>query len=194
MDSPLPQKYLQIQIQDNLKHDIRIENAELERYSFLPVLETCFWDLYSGSFYNEDDPSDILKPDYIDDMVIRHNGGMRTVCSMDSSRGHLDLVDDIRDAKICSLAWRAPTQFREPNEIKKLDQDERYVVEIGSWNETVTTGRVPVTIKEHDQGTWLIIIGVGLLFSFLVVELCCHPQFGAEVPYCEAKIAVEQCA
>ena len=83
-------------------------------------------------------------------MVIRHNGGMRTVCSMDSSRGHLDLVDDIRDAKICSLAWRAPTQFREPNEIKKLDQDERYVVEIGSWNETVTTGRVPVTIKEHD--------------------------------------------
>jgi hypothetical protein len=35
------QKYLQIQIQDNLKHDIRIENAELERYSFLPVLETC---------------------------------------------------------------------------------------------------------------------------------------------------------
>jgi hypothetical protein len=32
MDSPLPQKYLQIQIQDDLKYDVRIENAELERY------------------------------------------------------------------------------------------------------------------------------------------------------------------
>jgi hypothetical protein len=69
---------------------------------------------------------------------------------MDSSQGHLDLVDDVRDAKICSLTWRASTQFGEPNEIKKLDQDERYVVDIGSWNETVTTGRVPVTIKEYD--------------------------------------------
>lgn len=32
MDSPLPQKYLQIQIQDDLKYDVRIENAKLERY------------------------------------------------------------------------------------------------------------------------------------------------------------------
>ncbi|KAJ5534922.1 hypothetical protein N7527_001176 [Penicillium freii] len=134
MDSPLPQKYLQIQIQDDLKYDVRIENAKLE----------------SGKFYNEDDPSDILKSDDVDDMVIRHNGGIRTVCSMDGSRGHLDLVDDVRDAKICSLSWKASTQYAAPNEIKKLDQDERYVVDIGSWEETVTTGRVPVTVKEPD--------------------------------------------
>jgi hypothetical protein len=38
-------------------------------------------------------------------------------------------------------------------ELSNQKRDERYVVEIGSWNETVTTGRVPVTIKEHDQGT-----------------------------------------
>ncbi|KOS48091.1 hypothetical protein ACN38_g890 [Penicillium nordicum] len=134
MDSPLPQKYFQIQIQDDLKYDVRIENAELE----------------NGKFYNEDDPSDILKNDDVDDMVIRHNGGIRTICSMDGSRGHLDLVDDVRDAKICSLAWKASTQFAAPNEIKKLDQDERYVVDIGNWHETVTTGRVPVTVKEQD--------------------------------------------
>ncbi|KAJ5837195.1 hypothetical protein N7447_003221, partial [Penicillium robsamsonii] len=134
MDSPLPQKYLKIQIQDDLKYDVRVENAELER----------------GKFYNEDDGSDILKADDVDDMIIRHNGGIRNVCSMDESEGHLDLVDDVRDTKICSLTWRASTQLREPNEIKKLDQDERYIVDIGRWNESVTTGCVPVTIKEPD--------------------------------------------
>ena len=43
MDSPLPQKYLQIQIQDDLKYDVRIENAKLERYFLfpLPVWEIC---------------------------------------------------------------------------------------------------------------------------------------------------------
>jgi hypothetical protein len=37
MASSLSQKSLQIQIQDDLKYDIRIENAKLERY-FLPCL------------------------------------------------------------------------------------------------------------------------------------------------------------
>lgn len=36
MESPLPQKYFQIQIQDDLKYDVRIENAELEKYSLFP--------------------------------------------------------------------------------------------------------------------------------------------------------------
>lgn len=44
MDSPLPQKYLQIQIQDDLKYDVRIENAELERYFLLP---SSFGDVFS---------------------------------------------------------------------------------------------------------------------------------------------------
>jgi hypothetical protein len=40
MDIEMAQKYIQIQIQDDLKYDIRIENAELERYlSFLSVQE-----------------------------------------------------------------------------------------------------------------------------------------------------------
>ena len=40
MDIEMAQKYNQIQIQDDLKYDIRIENAELERYfTFLSVLK-----------------------------------------------------------------------------------------------------------------------------------------------------------
>ena len=129
----------------------KTQNLKGTSFFPLPVWETCVLRyLHSGKFYNEDDPSDILKSDDVDDMVIRHNGGIRTVCSMDGSRGHLDLVDDVRDAKICSLSWKASTQYAAPNEIKKLDQDERYVVDIGSWKETVTTGRVPVTVKEPD--------------------------------------------
>jgi hypothetical protein len=105
--------------------------------------------MHSGQFYREDDRSDILTSDDVDDMVIRHNGGIRTVCSMYGSQGSIDLVDDVRDARICSLAWKAPMQPGERNEFKKLHHDTRYMVEIGKWNESGTMGAVPVTIKEQ---------------------------------------------
>ncbi|CAG7938072.1 unnamed protein product [Penicillium nalgiovense] len=134
MASSLSQKSLQIQIQDDLKYDIRIENAKLE----------------SGKFYNEDDQNDVLTSEDVDDMVIRHNGGIRSVCSMDGSRGSIDLVDDVRDAKICNLTWRASPEGGERNEIEKLNQDTRYMVDIGSWNESGTVGSVLVTVKDQD--------------------------------------------
>lgn len=105
--------------------------------------------MHSGQFYREDDRSDILTSDDVDDMVIRHNGGIRTVCSMYGSQGSIDLVDDVRDARICSLAWRASMQPGEQNEFNKLHHDTRYMVEIGRWNESGTMGAIPVTIKEQ---------------------------------------------
>ena len=103
----------------------------------------------SGQFYNEDDRNDILTSEDVDDMVIRHNGGMRAVCSMYGSEGSVDLVDDVKDTRICSLAWRASTQPGERNDFKKLNHDPSYMVEIGNWNESGTMGAIPVTIKEQ---------------------------------------------
>ncbi|KGO75016.1 Aegerolysin [Penicillium italicum] len=134
MDIEMAQKYIQIQIQDDLKYDIRIENAELE----------------SGKFYRADDRNDILTSEDVDDMVIRHNGGIRSICAMDASEGSIDLVDDVRDAKICNLTWRASTQLEDRNEIMKLHHDPRYIVNIGSWNESGNMGWIPVTVKEQD--------------------------------------------
>ncbi|OGE48170.1 hypothetical protein PENARI_c031G11406 [Penicillium arizonense] len=130
MTSAFPDQNLQIRIQDDLKYDIRIENA----------------DIHSGQFYNEDDRSDILTAEDVDDMVIRHNGGMRSICSTNGSEGSVDLVDDVKDARICSLAWRASTQPGERIDLKKLNHNERYMVEIGNRNES---GTIPVTIKEQ---------------------------------------------
>jgi hypothetical protein len=106
--------------------------------------------MHSGKFYNEDDQNDILTSEDVDDMVIRHNGGIRSVCSMDGSEGSIDLVDDVRDAKICNLTWRASPEGGERNEIKKLNEDTRYMVDIGSWNESGTVGSVLVTVKDQD--------------------------------------------
>jgi hypothetical protein len=106
--------------------------------------------MHSGKFYNEDDQNDILTSEDVDDMVIRHNGGIRSVCSMDGSEGSIDLVDDVRDAKICNLTWRASQEGGERNEIKKLNEDTRYMVDIGSWNESGTVGSVLVTVKDQD--------------------------------------------
>lgn len=106
--------------------------------------------MHSGKFYNEDDRNDILTSEDVDDMVIRHNGGIRSVCSTDGSQGSMDLVDDVRDATICNLTWKASTESGERNEIKKLNQDTRYMVDIGSWNESGTMESVLVTIKEED--------------------------------------------
>ena len=104
----------------------------------------------SGKFYNEDDQTDILTSEDVDDMVIRHNGGIRSVCSMDGSQGSIDLVDDVRDAKICNLTWRVSPEGGERNEIKKLNHDTRYMVDIGNWNESGTVGSVLVTVKDQD--------------------------------------------
>jgi len=82
-------------------------------------------------------------------MVIRHNGGIRTICSMDGSKGSIDLVNDVKDKRICSLSWKASMQPGEPNEFKKLNHDASYMVEIGTWNESGTMGVIPVTIKEQ---------------------------------------------
>lgn len=103
----------------------------------------------SGQFYREDDRNDILTSDDVDDFVIRHNGGVRTVCSMYGSQGSIDLVDDVKDTRICSLAWRASMEPGEPNEFKELNHNSKYTVEIGKWNETGTMGAIPVTIKEQ---------------------------------------------
>lgn len=102
----------------------------------------------SGQFYNEDDKQDILTTDDVDDMVIRHNGGIRTICSMHGSQGSIDLVNDVKDVRICSLSWRASMQPGEPNEFKTLNHDASYMVQIGTWNESGTMGVIPVTIKE----------------------------------------------
>jgi hypothetical protein len=87
-----------------------------------------------------------LTAEDVDDMVIRHNGGMRSICSTNGSEGSVDLVDDVKDARICSLAWRASTQPGERIDLKKLNHNERYMVEIGNRNES---GTIPVTIKEQ---------------------------------------------
>jgi hypothetical protein len=134
MDIEMAQKYIQIQIQDDLKYDIRIENAELE----------------SGKFYSSDDRNNILTSEDVDDVIIRHNGGIRSICAMDASEGSIDLVDDVRDRKICDLTWRASTQLEDRNEMMKLHHDPRYIVDIGDWNECGNMGWIPVTVKEQD--------------------------------------------
>ena len=104
----------------------------------------------SGQFYREGDQNDILVDEDVDDMVIRHNGGIRNVCSMYESQGSIDLVDDVRDAKICSLAWRASMHPEERNEFQKLNNDPRYTVEIGDWKDSGPMGVIPVTVKEQE--------------------------------------------
>ncbi|KAJ5199417.1 Aegerolysin [Penicillium cf. griseofulvum] len=134
MDIEMAQKYIQIQIQDDLKFDIRIENAGLE----------------SGKFYSAEDQNEILTSDDVNDVVIRHNGGIRSICAMDASEGSIDLVDDVRDKKICDLTWRASTQLEDRNEMMKLHQDPAYIVDVGNWNECGNMGWIPVTVKEQD--------------------------------------------
>jgi hypothetical protein len=68
---------------------------------------------------------------------------------MYGSQGSIDLVDDVKDIRICSLSWRASMQPGSSNEFKKFNDDASYTVEIGTWNESGTMGVVPVTIKER---------------------------------------------
>ncbi|THC88138.1 hypothetical protein EYZ11_012417 [Aspergillus tanneri] len=127
------QQHLNIQIQDDMKYDIRIENAQVER---------------------EGNRNDILTTDDIDDMSIRHNGGKRNICScgetgsMSGPQGAIDLVDDVRDARICTLAWHASMEPGRRNSFTMHNQNPRYKVDIGNWNESGTMGDIPVTIGE----------------------------------------------
>ncbi|KAF9883232.1 hypothetical protein FE257_003826 [Aspergillus nanangensis] len=138
MASARPQQYLDIQIQDDLKYDIRIENAHVE----------------SGEFYREGDQNDILTTDEIGDMSIRHNGGRRDICScsepgaISGPQGAIDLVDDMTDARICTLTWSASLGPGTSNVFTMRNQNPGYKVEIGTWNESGPMGDVPVTISE----------------------------------------------
>jgi hypothetical protein len=54
MAFPLPQQYLQIQIQDDLKNDIRIENADLDRYfCFSLDLKAVFAEVCTAASFTE---------------------------------------------------------------------------------------------------------------------------------------------
>ncbi|KAF7161075.1 hypothetical protein CNMCM5623_006752 [Aspergillus felis] len=132
------QQYVDIEIKDDMKYDIRIENAHID----------------SGEFYNEDNQNDTLTTDDVDDMVIRHNGGLRHICSCGEEQGFkglegtIDLFDDVKDAKICTLAWNASMGPGKKNKFEMRNQDPRYNINIGNWNESGVMGTVPVTITE----------------------------------------------
>lgn len=88
-------------------------------------------------------------------MIIRHNGGRRSICfcgeagALYGAQGSIDLVDDLKGARICSLIWRAAMYPGEKNDFKKLNQDARYSVEIGKWNKSGVMGEIPVSIEEQ---------------------------------------------
>ncbi|PLN82181.1 Asp hemolysin-like protein [Aspergillus taichungensis] len=138
MTSADTQQTLDIQIQDDLKYDIRIENSYVE----------------SGEFHTDGDPDDILTTDDVDDMSIRHNGGKRHVCSSGDigsttgPRGRIDLVDDVSDNRICTLAWSAFMEPGRPNQFMMRNHDPNYEVDIGDFNEFGTMGVVPVSVRE----------------------------------------------
>jgi hypothetical protein len=157
MAPPAGQQYLDIEIKDDLKYDIRIENAHIERYLLLnlPGMTCSCLTSLSGEFYQEGDQNDTLTTDDIEDMIIRHGGGLRHVCSCGEEKGFkglqgtIDLVDDVKDARICTLAWNAPMEPGKTNMFTMRDNDNRYKVNIGKWNESGIMGKVPVTISEE---------------------------------------------
>jgi hypothetical protein len=151
-------QYLDIIVKDDMKYDIRIENAQMERYllhSLLWVISMCnFWHWLSGEFYRLGNPNDVLTTDDINDMSIRHNGGSREICSISEPgsmlgpSGAVDLVDDVRDTRICTLTWRATMKPGEHNSFLIRNHNPNYRVDIGKWNESGTIGEVPVSIGE----------------------------------------------
>lgn len=91
----------------------------------------------------------------VDDMIIRHNGGRRSICfcgeegSLYGAQGSVDLVDDLKGVRICTLIWRAAMYRGERNEFRKLNQNTRYKVDIGRWNQSGVLGDIPVIIEEQ---------------------------------------------
>ncbi|GFF27396.1 asp-hemolysin [Aspergillus udagawae] len=154
MASATGQQFLEIEIKDDTKYDIRVENAHIDS---LPESDLQFGlTSLSGEFYNEGDQNDTLTNDDVDDMVIRHNGGLRHICSCGEEKGFkglqgtIDLVDDVKNAKICTLAWNAPMEAGKKNMFMMRDQDPRYNINIGKWNESGIMGKVPVTISSEE--------------------------------------------
>ena len=96
-----------------------------------------------------------MTADDVDDMIIRHNGGIRDICScgetdsMSGTQGTFDLMDDVKDARICTLAWSAPMQTGRRNMFKMLNHNSKYKVDIGDWQESGTMGTVTVAIKDE---------------------------------------------
>lgn len=68
--------------------------------------------------------------------------------SMLGPSGAIDLVDDVRDTRICTLTWRATTQPGKQNSILIRNHNPKYRVDIGKWKEFGTVGDVPVSIGE----------------------------------------------
>ncbi|KAB8238285.1 hypothetical protein ETB97_011460 [Aspergillus alliaceus] len=132
-------QYVDIRIEDGLKYDIRIEDAHLD----------------CGQFYRQGDQTDILTSDDVDDMMIRHNGGIRDVCScgepgdMSGTQGTLDLYDDVKDDRICTLSWSAPMQSGRQNMFIMRNRNPKYAVDIGDWSKTGTMGTVSVAVKDQ---------------------------------------------
>ncbi|KAJ5286608.1 hypothetical protein N7478_002294, partial [Penicillium angulare] len=131
--SALPQQYIQIEIHGDYRYNIHIENTNIK----------------SSQFYKKDDRNDILTSNDMDDIVIHHNSSIQTVYSIYKSQGYIDLVNDIRDIKIYSLAWGSSIEPREPNKFKKLNHNSSYIIKISKWNRASTIGAVPITIKEQ---------------------------------------------
>ncbi|EAW11015.1 aegerolysin family protein [Aspergillus clavatus NRRL 1] len=132
-------QYLDMEIKDDMQYDIRIENARID----------------SGEFHSASDENDTLTTDDVEDLMIRHNGGTRHVCSSGEEEGFkglqgtIDLVDDVRDARICTLAWNAPMEPGKRNLLMMHHHDPQYNVEIGKWNESGVMGTVPITISNQ---------------------------------------------
>jgi hypothetical protein len=64
------------------------------------------------------------------------------------AQGSVDLVDDFKDERICTLIWRTAMYMGEKNDFKKLNQNTRYKVDIGRWNKVGVMGDILITIEE----------------------------------------------
>ncbi|QKX57673.1 uncharacterized protein TRUGW13939_04791 [Talaromyces rugulosus] len=132
------QQYLNIKIQDKMRYDIRLENVKLR----------------SGEFYVEGNKNDVLTTDDVGDGSIRHNNGIRHICacgengSISGPQGSFDLVDDLRDVRICTLTWAATMEPGRRNSFVARNVDPRYNVDVGKWNDSGIMGDVPVAVDE----------------------------------------------
>jgi hypothetical protein len=67
---------------------------------------------------------------------------------MSGPQGSIDLVDDYRDVRICTLSWEATMQPGRRNSFVLRNLDPRYHVDVGKWNDSGVMGNVPVAVDE----------------------------------------------
>lgn len=67
---------------------------------------------------------------------------------MSGPQGSIDLVDDYRDVRICTLSWEATMQPGRRNSFVLRNLDSRYHVDVGEWNDSGVMGNVPVAVDE----------------------------------------------